>query len=209
MEKQAIWKIPVIFELFPKTLTGATVRPADIQPWVAPLPQSRSPVSPPQLHPNLACLPHQTHRTPVASPPLRVLQESIVHAQLTALQTKPPQQYMSYYRLTVTTDAKCLLSAECQVQVECSKCFTHIDLFPQQIMTLSILLTKKLRHRKIKQLARHHTARKWKCQDSYPSNLALESSSCARPCAGSAHWPPCHQIPHHKLSSTLQLEGPS
>lgn len=36
MEKQAIWKIPVIFELFPKTPTGATVRPTDVQPQAGP-----------------------------------------------------------------------------------------------------------------------------------------------------------------------------
>lgn len=36
MEKQAIWKIPVIFEFFPKTPTGATVRPVDVQPQAGP-----------------------------------------------------------------------------------------------------------------------------------------------------------------------------
>lgn len=36
MEKQAIWKIPVIFELFPKTPTGATMRPVNVQPQAGP-----------------------------------------------------------------------------------------------------------------------------------------------------------------------------
>ena len=44
VEKQEIWKIPVIFELFPKTPTGATVRPAAVQLRLAPLPGSRPPV---------------------------------------------------------------------------------------------------------------------------------------------------------------------
>lgn len=47
-------------------------------------------------------------------------------------------------------------------------------------MTRSILQTKKLRHKEIKQLAVSHTARKWKSQDLHPSNLASESSSCVR-----------------------------
>lgn len=37
---------------------------------------------------------------------------------------------------------------------------------------------KKLRHREIKQLALSHTARKWKSQDLYPSDLAPKASSC-------------------------------
>lgn len=47
-------------------------------------------------------------------------------------------------------------------------------------MTMSILQTKKLRHKEIKQLAISHTARKWKSQDLHPSNLAPESSSCVQ-----------------------------
>ena len=52
MEKQAIWKIPVIFELCPKTPVGATVESADIQPWVGPVPPGAG-LLPPPAQPSL------------------------------------------------------------------------------------------------------------------------------------------------------------
>lgn len=50
-------------------------------------------------------------------------------------------------------------------------------------MAMSDLQTKKRRHRKVKQLALSHTARKWKSQDSCTSNRVAESLSSSFHCA--------------------------
>ena len=79
MEKQAIWKIPVIFELCPKTPMGATVGSADIQPWEGPVPGA-GPL-PPLAQPNLFA---DAEPTRLQLPHLHrgFLLESPVHAQL-------------------------------------------------------------------------------------------------------------------------------
>lgn len=50
-------------------------------------------------------------------------------------------------------------------------------------MAMSDFQTKKRRHRKVKQLALSHTARKWKSQDSCTSNRVAESLSSSFHCA--------------------------
>lgn len=71
MEKQAIWKIPVIFELFPKTPTGATVRPAHVQPRAGPSAVQQA-SQPGRLPPCCSCLAHRGVRleSPVRVQPL-------------------------------------------------------------------------------------------------------------------------------------------
>lgn len=92
-----------------------------------------------------------------------VLLESSVHAQLTLPWTRPPQLRISYCMFSMmTADTECLLSVKHQLQDECSKHFTCIDLFSQQTyvvsaMAMSILQIKKLRHRERKQMALSHS----------------------------------------------------
>lgn len=113
MEKQAIWKILVIFEFFPKTPMGAAAGSATSS--LGPAPWLRSGLLPPPVRPSLFAdtkpptlsLPHP-HRG--------VLLESSGHAQLAPPQTRPPQLHTPYCILTVTTSAtECSLSAKPRV----------------------------------------------------------------------------------------------
>ena len=128
MEKQAIWRIPVIFEFFPKTPTRATAGSVTSSlGW--------SLCCRPGLPPALA-RPGLFADSKAPAPWLRhpnrgVLLESPVRAQLAPPQTRPPQPHTPYCVLTMTTATEGLLSAKHHVQAECSTRFAWIHLFSQ------------------------------------------------------------------------------